>query len=621
MMNSKGFFFFKFATEQGMFDVLENGPWIIRTIPIILNQWTPTISLTKEDLTKVPVWVKMHGVPLSGFTEDEVNAKHELKESLVVATPSQDGKNIAKDDVKIEYEWRPPRCAYCEVFGHVDSSCPKAIPVKEVQPKEDDGFKQVAKKQVKGVIIGKKKNVEGQMGGTNKVKFVYRPVRKENQKNDGNANKASTSGGNNANMFSVLKDLDPEGVPNVQQDKSTKNRKHAKDKNITVGILVDEESDVEEDQLNVYDHDKGASTPSKLKSIGDNVFYAWDWTSNSNKCVGGTRIMLGWNPAIVQSMVLASTNQVIHCQIRMVHDLEMHAKFVGNNPWVILGDFNASLSIDETTAGSSCMTLAMREFMECVNNIQVCDINNMGMKFTWNQKPHAKTGILKKIDRVLGNDSFLSNYVNAYAIFQPYRISDHSPSILKIPSSIHKKPKMFRFSNYVADQDGFIDCVKAGWDVNIMGYSMFLLVKKLRGLKKPIRKLMWEKGNIHTTVKRLRHELDTIQKDLDKDPNSIELREAEANKLKEFNDALWDEERFLKQKSKIEWLRAGDSNTSYFQKVIKGRANRNRINAIMDQQGNIIEGNTVADHFLEHYMAFLDPHKHAVQLLIRIRCF
>lgn len=38
MMNAKGFFFFKFSTEKGVEDVLENGPWMIRNVPIILDK-------------------------------------------------------------------------------------------------------------------------------------------------------------------------------------------------------------------------------------------------------------------------------------------------------------------------------------------------------------------------------------------------------------------------------------------------------------------------------------------------------------------------------------------------------------------------------------------------------
>ena len=73
-MNEKGFYFFKFASNQGVVDVIEKGPWIIRSIPIILNKWSPNVSLTKEDLTKVPVWVKLRDVPLAGFNQDGLSA-------------------------------------------------------------------------------------------------------------------------------------------------------------------------------------------------------------------------------------------------------------------------------------------------------------------------------------------------------------------------------------------------------------------------------------------------------------------------------------------------------------------------------------------------------------------
>ena len=55
MMNLKGLFFFKLSLVKGMNGVFENGPWFIRSIPIILKKWTPNASLLKEDLCSVPV--------------------------------------------------------------------------------------------------------------------------------------------------------------------------------------------------------------------------------------------------------------------------------------------------------------------------------------------------------------------------------------------------------------------------------------------------------------------------------------------------------------------------------------------------------------------------------------
>ncbi|GKD76674.1 zinc knuckle CX2CX4HX4C containing protein, partial [Tanacetum coccineum] len=43
---------------------------MIRRVPIFLNKWSPSVSLLKEELSRVPVWVKFHDVPLVAYTSD-----------------------------------------------------------------------------------------------------------------------------------------------------------------------------------------------------------------------------------------------------------------------------------------------------------------------------------------------------------------------------------------------------------------------------------------------------------------------------------------------------------------------------------------------------------------------
>ncbi|KAI3765052.1 hypothetical protein L2E82_15076 [Cichorium intybus] len=69
------------------------------------------------------------------------------------------------------------------------------------------------------------------------------------------------------------------------------------------------------------------------------------------------------------------------------------------------------------------------------------------------------------------------------------------------------------------------------------------LARKLKLLKKPLRKLLREQGNLESKVNLLREELADAQNDVDKDPFNHDLREIEATYLKAFYDALCDEER------------------------------------------------------------------------------
>ncbi|XP_071686969.1 uncharacterized protein [Rutidosis leptorrhynchoides] len=162
-----------------------------------------------------------------------------------------------------------------------------------------------------------------------------------------------------------------------------------------------------------------------------------------------------------------------------------------------MGDFNVSLHSDESTAGTSSCTLAMQDFQECVDSICMSDINRSGFQFTWNQWPRSSSSILKKIDQVMGNDVFIDKFTNAYAVFYPYRISDHFPTMIKIPVINARKPKPFKFGNYVIKNKEFHDTVSREWAQDVAGHEMFKLVKRLRMIKRHIRTLMWSKGDMH----------------------------------------------------------------------------------------------------------------------------
>ncbi|GJR20098.1 hypothetical protein Tco_0968625 [Tanacetum coccineum] len=153
---------------------------------------------------------------------------------------------------------------------------------------------------------------------------------------------------------------------------------------------------------------------------------------------------------------------------------------------------------------------------------------------------------------------FHDTFAGAHALFQPYHTSDHAPAILKIPMISNVKPKTFKFANVLVHDLRFKDLVKAEWSTLFSGFHMF---------------------------------------------NGILIEEAVY--VRSYNDALMMEERFLKQKAKVDWLHIGDSNSAYFHKVVKGRVHRSRIDAVMSTDGTIFVGDQVTMAFEAHYSSFL----------------
>ncbi|GKB43354.1 retrotransposon protein, putative, ty1-copia subclass [Tanacetum coccineum] len=67
-------FSFQFSSMDGLDGMLENGPWFIQNNPLILKKWHPNENLFKKDVSIFPVSVKLHGVPVTAFSDDGLSA-------------------------------------------------------------------------------------------------------------------------------------------------------------------------------------------------------------------------------------------------------------------------------------------------------------------------------------------------------------------------------------------------------------------------------------------------------------------------------------------------------------------------------------------------------------------
>ncbi|GKD72611.1 aspartic peptidase [Tanacetum coccineum] len=77
-------------------------------------------------------------------------------------------------------------------------------------------------------------------------------------------------------------------------------------------------------------------------------------------------------------------------------DLGLHKNVVRGFPWVLMGDFNVALNLEDYYSASSSLNYAMYEFKDCVLKIEVMDINSTGLHYTWNQKPKGG-GVVSKM--------------------------------------------------------------------------------------------------------------------------------------------------------------------------------------------------------------------------------
>ncbi|XP_071728235.1 uncharacterized protein [Rutidosis leptorrhynchoides] len=250
--------------------------------------------------------------------------------------------------------------------------------------------------------------------------------------------------------------------------------------------------------------------------------------------------------------------------------LKMQSRITKNHPLILLGDFSVTRSVEEHSCRSSAITEEMKEFSKCLNEIEVDDLGSTGFHFTWTKSlNNPNCGTLKKFDRILCNEEFITNYPQANEKLMPFLVSDYSPTVITLPNGLKRKKKSFRFMNHGANKDDFIRTVEMGWNEQISGHKMFQVVTKLKNLKRSLKNLNWD------------------------------------NALIEYDKAKADELIVLQQKAKIQWLTAGDNNTRFFHSVLKNRMQKNRIDSIYDEHGLRFEGDHVVGQSVNHFKCFL----------------
>ncbi|GKD87355.1 RNA-directed DNA polymerase, eukaryota, reverse transcriptase zinc-binding domain protein, partial [Tanacetum coccineum] len=175
-----------------------------------------------------------------------------------------------------------------------------------------------------------------------------------------------------------------------------------------------------------------------------------------------------------------------------------------------------------------------------------------------------------------------------------------------MPNNLQKRKKSFRFSNFVSDKEEFHEIVKNCWNIDHNGCQMFKSTRKLKALKKPLKRLAWKNGDLFDKVKSLRDKLKDVQNRIDIDPHNKLLREEESLILRNYGEAMKEEEKLLFQKSKIKWLSMGDRNNAFFHRTLKSRYSRNNINVIHDEGGSRFEGEQDYDNLVKKKLCKVD---------------
>ena len=253
---------------------------------------------------------------------------------------------------------------------------------------------------------------------------------------------------------------------------------------------------------------------------------------------------------------------------------------------------------------------AMEEFHECLFNLELDDMSFTGPLVTWINRRVGDQFVARKLDRSLQNECALDTYPCAVTEVLNPGLSDHCPLLVNLNNSVDTRPKRrcpFKFFNLWADHPAFLALVKDAWDIDVYGAPMYRLTRKLRSVKNLLKAFNFQVfANVQEKVVAARATLYRAQADLLSNPNDSDFVGNEKMCLKNFHDLARAEEGFLKQKSRIQWLKLGDQNSQYFHKVVKARNSKNSIKSItLENNCRIDYPTTIRREFVMHFQTVL----------------
>ncbi|GJS55834.1 hypothetical protein Tco_0629196 [Tanacetum coccineum] len=321
----------------------------------------------------------------------KMDTEKELKKEIEIQYRDHNNNIKGSKKVKVVYDWKPPACTTCKVFGHdgTRNDAGKALATHNYthNQRHNKGDVNWREPEFRGHEY-RKRQVD--VAGTKKSKDDNHVMKNKWNVKDKEVDELIRT----ANKYYVLKFLPKD---NDQELRMLKEK-----------MIVDKFLDKKVQPILI----------ESIYWLKDMIRYLKEkWEKDRP-----LEMNVESEEAEVEDVINISSGSV---------------KVIGENegkPWSIARDMNVTLYPNEHTYGTSVMNVDMMEFQDSLNEIEVEDIWSSSLYFTWTKNLHkAKvgimTGILKKLERVMSNKEFINQFSQLKGVQSAIDVDPHNQSV------------------------------------------------------------------------------------------------------------------------------------------------------------------------------------------------
>lgn len=273
-----------------------------------------------------------------------------------------------------------------------------------------------------------------------------------------------------------------------------------------------------------------------------------------------------------------------------------------NDAWLLIGDFNNVLSTQDRVGGNPIHAWEYVDLEFMMETLGLHELDMFGNEFTWSNK-HKQGVIYSKVDRAMANIAWFQQFPGISVEALAPGVSDHTPLMVQMQQGWREcRPYMFNFMNFLVDKPQFQDLVRRQWNCRFRGSVVFVVWGKLKSLQPGLKIMSRDYSLLESQIDAARLELDRIQRDLQR--NRLDADMILQEKIATANLLLLrtNEEKVLHQRSKITWLKLGDSNNAYFHVSIREKQRKATIKRLITSSGVIVTAaNEIEDEVLQFY--------------------